>query len=66
MSILLRASTPEETVRAIQRWLHERAAWESATHLEYNGHKLLRAVRVAALRNAADHLDDVVILSTKE
>ena len=66
MSILLRANTPEETVRAVQSWLRERAKLEENTPLPDNGHKLLRTVRLAAVRSAADHLDDVVILPTRE
>ena len=61
MSVLLRANTPEETVQAIQSWLRDRAAFHENTPLDDSGQKLLRAVRVAALRNAADHLDEVVI-----
>jgi hypothetical protein len=66
MSVLIRANTPEEAVHAVRRWLEERAAFEEATHMEDNGHKLLRSVRVSALRRAAEHLDDVVVLPTKE
>jgi hypothetical protein len=66
MSVLILANTPEEAVRAVQQWLRERAAFEEATPMDDKGHRLLQVVRVGTLKRAADHLDDVVVLPTKE